>query len=143
MFLLNVSTLSIGQEHRVTIPAIHFSVPEPSITLKELIRNTVTHQIMLLSESFEEDIIADKVNKQYLSESDVSRLASEGKIVINHGDHSKDFLTVAIEKAISGFEKGRYKIFIAGQDTLGLDTNITLSKTTDVKFLRLLPLIGG
>lgn len=144
MFTLQVRSRIVGTDDH--LPNVALSLLTETLTIRELIANTVEEQIRDLQLQRQMDIesIRNILSRQYLTDAEIQAQAQTGAIKMPElPDNSPIFITQETEKALTAFEKGVYVIVIDGKQAQSLDDTVTLKPTSKVTFLRLTPLKGG
>lgn len=118
------------------------------ISVRELIRRAVAEQIRELTgrQQAEAEVVQLALARQYLSAKDVEVQAETGRIRLPSGPkRAEKTLDTAREvgKALRGFEARAFRVVVDGETLESLDEEITLTRTSKVVFLRLMPLVGG
>ena len=124
---------------------------EESISAGELIRRSVREQIRTLRRegAFDQSLPREDAAKLFLSESDIRKMASEGKVTLPDPNDapldpaSPDFVEAAEERALSAFKRGLFTILIGGRQVESTSETLDFHDQTTAIFLRLVPLVGG
>jgi len=104
-------------------PALTIKLYVSSITVAELIEERVQHEI----------------NK---GEDSLSFIPHPDEVVLN-GIRKSPKIGAAIEYAKKSFKAGEYFLFVNDIQVESLDEKIILTEDTTVKFIQLIPLVGG
>ncbi|MDO6527952.1 hypothetical protein Q4519_19945 [Motilimonas sp. 1_MG-2023] len=148
MLHVNISVLVFGHEpNYIPIPDVSLQLTQTGISASELIRLTVVKQISAMTAAKNQpESIAQSVQHQYLHPDDVEQMQAEGKIALAKPlTTSTPVINVEQEaaKAITAFRNKRFKIFIDGEEVQDVDQLCQLHNDSNIKFLRLIPLVGG
>ncbi|UZE25150.1 hypothetical protein LOY67_07010 [Pseudomonas sp. B21-056] len=135
-----------GARQEPLLPPVTLTPTSSTLTVAELIRLTVAEQIAALSVQhwLEQASMREVLDRQYLSERDIRRQASEGAIVMPQASESPRLdVDVEIEQALKGFENRAFRVLHNGVMLQSLNDPIDLSPPSTLAFIRLMPLIGG
>ncbi len=149
MLHINVANVIFGSRDRLDcLPEIEFSLPVDSISMRDLIARTVELQIAeLLDKRAQSNAQAQALlDKQFIGEDAIAEQAKAGKIALKKAKLTPDQpidIEREIGRAIDAFTAKRYKIFIDGRDCTELDECVSFKETVNVKFMRIMPLVGG
>jgi uncharacterized protein (DUF1684 family) len=135
-----------GARQEPLLPPVTLAPTSSSLTVAELIRLTVAEQIAALSAQhwLEQASLREVLDRQYLSERDIRRQASEGVIVMPQASAPvKLDVDAEVERALKGFETRAFRVLHNGVMLHSLDDPIDLSPPSTLAFIRLMPLIGG
>lgn len=129
------------------IEPIHFISDVEIISVRELITRTVKIQIDTLQkeQSISIEEAKEFLDRQYLSNEEISSMAQKGSISLAEKDiyiFSLD-INSEIERALEAFSKSNFFITVNGYQPQMLEDKIALMENTEVFFLRLMPLVGG
>ena len=149
MLHINVANVIFGGRNQLDcLPEIEFSLPVDSISIRDLIARTVELQIAeLLDKQAQSNAQAKAMlERQYIDDETMAEQARSGKIALAKAKLSAEQsidVEHEIKRATKAFTAGRYKIFINGRDFTELDDCISYSEAVNVKFMRIMPLVGG
>ncbi|CDF96328.1 MULTISPECIES: hypothetical protein [unclassified Pseudomonas] len=135
-----------GARQEPLLPPVSLTPTSSTLTVAELIRLTVAEQIAALSvqHCLEQAAMREVLDRQYLSERDIRRQASEGAILMPQAKASPQLdVDVEIERALKGFETRAFRVLHNGVMLQNLDDLIEVSPPSTIAFIRLMPLIGG
>jgi len=135
-----------GARQEPLLPPVTLIPTSLTLTVAELIRLTVAEQIAALSVQhwLAQVSVREVLDRQYLSERDVLRQASEGAVVMPQASAPLDLdVSVEVERALKGFEARAFRVLHNGVMLQRLDESIELSTPSTLAFIRLVPLIGG
>ncbi|MBT2340900.1 MULTISPECIES: hypothetical protein [Pseudomonas] len=135
-----------GARQEPLLPPVTVTPTSPTLTVAELIRLTVAEQIAALSVQhwLEQASMREVLDRQYLSERDIRRQASEGAIVMPQASEAPRLdVDAEIERALKGFETRAFRVLHNGVMLQSLDDLIDLSPPSTLAFIRLMPLMGG
>lgn len=119
-----------GARQEPLLPPITLTPTSSTLTVAELIRLTVAEQIAALSVQhwLEQTAVREVLDRQYLSERDIRRQASEGAIVMPQASESPKLdVDVEIERALKGFETRAFRVLHNGVMLQSLNDPIDLS----------------
>lgn len=146
---VQVSSVVFGSfTPELSLPPVTLSLVSERVTVAELIKRTVRKQVDML---VEEELVASQtvrkiLERQYLTEADVTMQASEGCIRFNDSLHEK-YTGIDVDRevvrAYRGFEFGAFKVVVDGEMMDELEDVVTLTPYAKIRFLRLVPLVGG
>lgn len=143
---VQVTPLVLASTAATLPPAVTFHYRSETIRVRELIRRVVTAQIQILHEQRTHSLceIQEILARQYLAGMEVEELAAEGAVKMPTApDFRAPDLEQEVERALAGFEQGRFFITVNGYQPDSLDDMLLLSEFSKVLFLRLTPLVGG
>lgn len=145
MLHIRVSSLIFGKGERDFLPEINLQLLRREVSVKDLIAQTVEKQLNALQEnSLSPEEISKKMNAQYLETQDIEQQQLSGKIALSRPDERKmPSLEREIDKALVAFQNRRFKIFIDGDEVLDINETCILKEDGNIKFVRLIPLVGG
>lgn len=149
MLHINVANVIFGDRDRLDyLPDIDFSLPVDEISIRDLIARTVELQITeLLDSRVHSNAQAQALlDKQFIGEQTVNEQAKNGKIALERAKLTPDTpinTELEIKRAINAFIAKRFKVFINGRDHTDLDKCVSYREVINVKFMRIMPLIGG
>jgi hypothetical protein len=135
-----------GARQEPLLPAVSVTPTSSTLTVAELIRLTVAEQIAALSVRhwLEQRSVREVLDRQYLSERDILQQASTGAIVMPQATTSAaPDVSAEVERALHGFETRAFRVLHNGVMLHSLDESIELNATSQLAFIRLMPLIGG
>jgi hypothetical protein len=120
---------------------VHMRPAEPSVVF-----NWQSGVAMRLS-----DLIRERVRIEIDRHEDETRLTSRPLVEIvqvaaegSSGDAgSRQALERAVATAFEGFRRNAYFVTIDDRQITDLDAEIAITPTTDIRFIRLFPLVGG
>lgn len=146
-FNVKVSSICFGIDEKGIEP-IHFMSDAEIISVRELITRTVKIQIDTLQKEQSISIEEAKkiLNRQYLSNEEISSMAQKGSISLTGKSYRDIFfldINSEIERALEAFRKSNFFITVDGYQPQKLKDKIVLMENTEVFFLRLMPLVGG
>lgn len=135
---IKVNIKQIGERRQKIAPVV-FRYEHAPRTLRELITQTVD----ICVKAYNERVRAGENSPAPLSESDVSDMATVGKIAfgINYGGKEQD-ARIAEENALQAFEDGLYRVFLDDAELERLDEETALSEDSSLTFIRLTMLAG-
>lgn len=108
------------------------------LTLRELIREIVTNNVVRFNEKNNENTIL-----HYLTNEALQDQIALGKVSFNERyNHDNQLLNKAIDNALTSYEDGIYRVFINDTETSELDITIDLKEGDILTFVRLTMLAG-
>ncbi len=145
MLHIRVSSLIFGKGNSDFLPEINLQLLSRKVAVRELIAQTVEKQLNALQDkSLSLEEINRKMNAQYLEDRDIEQQQCSGKIALARPEDSQmPALEREINKALQAFKNRRFKIFIDGDEVLDINEICTLKEDSNIKFVRLIPLVGG
>jgi hypothetical protein len=135
-----------GARQEPLLPPVTLTPTTLTLTVAELIRQTVAEQIAALSVQhwLEQAALREMLDRQYLSERDVLQQAHEGAVVMPQSSAPPDLdVGTEVERALKGFETRAFRVLHNGVMLQRLDETIELSPPSTLAFIRLVPLLGG
>jgi len=145
---VEVTPLLLGSASATLPPPVAFHYHSETISVRELIQRVVTCQIQILQaqQAHGEHEIQAILARQYLADEEVSEQAADGAVkmpsVAAQNRYAPD-PAQEVQRALRGFEAGRFFITVNGFQPEFLDQHLLLSEHSQVLFLRLTPLVGG
>lgn len=134
-------------EHKVSLAPVHLELVSERITVRELIRRTVTEQIRTLREVYhaEAETVHAALRNHYLSDSSLNHTRRPFFFRLLGRTQRRDHVDTEseIKKAWSAFERGRFKILFGGNMLIDLADELTLTQTSQITFLRIVPLTSN
>lgn len=148
MYSVNVLTMVFGTSGAESpLPPVDFEVQAQTLTAHDIIAHAVAAQVEALLASRGKDAaqIERQLRRQYLAADDIAAQARKGKIAMERPRRQQQGIHIddEIRHALNAFERGAYKVFVDGEELVGLDQTCRVSDKTSVKFVRLIPLVGG
>lgn len=141
------STMFGSAAHKVALAPVHLELVSERISVKELIRRTVTEQIRTLKEVYhaEAETVHAALRNHYLAESDMTGQARSGffRLLTRPVNRFAVDIDSEIKKAWTAFERGRFKILFGGNMLIDLSDELTLTQTSQITFLRIVPLTSN
>jgi hypothetical protein len=99
------------------------------------------------------DLIRERVRMEMERRTDATRLAGRPLVEMRGSafghpagdpdDRSSGTLDRAVAVAFEGFHRNAYFVTVDGRQVTDLDAEIAIAPTTDITFVRLMPLVGG
>jgi hypothetical protein len=126
------------------MPDVHVTVPEPEISVRDLIRRAVAAQVAQLPAVAGPAGPEQELARQYLTDAEVAAMARAGKVSLaaGEGGHHLDPVAAA-DRAVAAFSRGVFVVFAGGRQLTSLDDTVRAAAAERVVFLRLTPLAGG
>jgi|GEM_PF-2411644 len=148
MVTVNVSTVIFGSNDKErSLPAVRLSLISQRITAQEILIRSVKKQFEALREQhLGQAAIIECIERHYLSASTIRKQSNLGKIALENPSHTQSKtknLEVEITRVVHAFNEGQFKMFIDNTEITDLNEHCTLKKTSQIKFIRLIPLVGG
>jgi len=145
---VEVTPLLLGDPHVALPPTVAFHYHCETISVGALIQRVVIQQIQALQERnrHSQGEIRQILARQYLTEQELSEQATHGAIKMPTPvaqNHQTPDIQQEVQRALAGFEQGRFFITVNGFQPDTLEQQLLLSEHTEVLFLRLTPLVGG
>jgi hypothetical protein len=109
------------------------TVPNAETTARELIRNRVREEVRRHNQSLPE-VFCGLVQPE-----ESERILNGFRMKVKRPLDGE----VQFEKACSSFETNGFLLIVDGRQAMGLDERIELRPDSEVRFLKLVPLIGG
>ena len=130
------------------LPEVTLRLVSERVSLEELIARAVREQIEALRDRYsgEADRITGQLRRQYLAAGDVAAGAQSGKVALATGrpdDPGEIDIDAEAALAVEAFRRGKFRVFVDSEPVTSLTDVFTVTDTTKVIFLRLVPLIGG
>lgn len=137
------STMFGSAAQKAALAPVHLELISERISVKDLIRRTVTEQIRTLKEVYhaETETVHAALRHHYLAESDLGEHSRFGffRLLARPVNRFSVDLDSEIKKAWMAFERGRFKILFGGNLVVGLSDELTLTQTSQITFLRIMP----
>ncbi len=143
---VRVSTLIFGRSvPERPLPEVELRLVSQRIPASELIARAVAEQLALLrQQSLPEHEIKRRLRAQYLEAADIEAQQGEGKIALAAPDvGATPALDQEVARTLHAFVRKRFKLFVDGLEVIHPDDLVTLGDQSEVKFVRLIPLVGG
>lgn len=143
---LHVESLVLrGARNEALTPDLNLHLDDSRLTLGELIRRVVLHQVAERTVEGWLDRLQAGAPAAYLSDDDIRRQAAQGAIKLNttRPDAPRIDAEAEVQRALEGFRQRRYRILLDGQMLNDLDHSLDLPAQARLTFLRLVPLVGG
>ncbi len=120
-----------GGERRAVIT---LDLPEPTLTVRELIRSRVYEEVRRFNQSAPSEPWKGLVQPT----------ASERELNGKHAKRSKriDWHT-QVELALDAFESNGFIVLVDDRQVASLDEEVAVQSDTQVSFIKLVPLVGG
>lgn len=135
---LVISTKLIGRRGPLLAP-ITLQLDTEATTVRSLIASIVREQVAAFR-----DRQASRRLVQILTESEMTDGLEIGKLVSGGQDLQQQVdVEEAIRAAHTAFEDGLFYFFLSDTQLTRLDEPVELGRSTEVLFLRLVPLVGG
>jgi hypothetical protein len=147
--MLNVKVISDifgSDKSSEKVPDIQLKLVSEQVSLKEIITRSVTQQVKEMEgNSLTKEQIKKRLNDQYLNKEDVEQLAIDGKVSYSSATGTSGIPKVEAEeiRAINAFKRNKFKVFIDGEEITSLGEIRPLYEGCVIKFIRLIPLVGG
>ncbi|MEE4376798.1 MAG: hypothetical protein V2J55_04695 [Candidatus Competibacteraceae bacterium] len=146
--MLNVSVSTVvfgGGAIESPLPKVQLRLVSQRLSAREIIAQAVKEQVKALLLEHEKDFqqIQRQLQRQYLEQADVNRQAQQGKVALEREKNTAPQEEREIERALRAFRHGSYKMFVDGEEVVDLDEMCTLKEGAAVRFVRLIPLVGG
>ncbi|MEZ5583120.1 MAG: hypothetical protein R3F37_10475 [Candidatus Competibacteraceae bacterium] len=146
--MLNVSVSTVvfgGGVIESPLPKVNLRLVSQRLSAREIIAQAVKEQVKALLLEHEKDYqrIQRQLQRQYLEQADVDRQAQRGKVALERVMDKVPQEEKEIERALKAFRNGSYKMFVDGSEVVELDEMCTLKEGAAVRFVRLIPLVGG
>ncbi len=128
------------------VPNIQLKLASEQVTLREIIERAVQEQIDNMAQSELTKVqIEKRLRNQYLNQEDIDELATDGKVSYGSATTfpATPLADTEIKKAISAFERKKFKVFIDGEEVYDLAEGRALYEGCSINFVRLIPLAGG
>lgn len=136
------STMFGAASPKPALAPVHLELVSERISVKELIRRTVTEQIRTLNEVYHAEAasVQAALRHHYLYEGDL-RPARRGffRFLTRSGREGRLDIDSEIRKAWYAFERGRFKILFGDNMLIDLADELTLTPSSHVTFLRIVP----
>ncbi|MGF1528716.1 MAG: hypothetical protein ACFCBW_18260 [Candidatus Competibacterales bacterium] len=118
-----------------------FSWEATTVSVAELIGHAVTAQLAMAR--LERSQTGGDVD--YLRDDQIESMAAEGRICLRAKalDQSPTDVVLAVRRALEGFNSQAFIVLVNGIRPESLDDQIVLTANTEVRFIRLMPLVGG
>ena len=145
---VEVTPMVLGNPSADLPPPVAFHYHSETISVRELIQRVVSSQIQILQarEARDNSEIQAILARQYLADEEVSEQAASGAVKMpaasEQNRHAPD-PEQEMQRALRGFEEGRFFITVNGFQPESLDQHLLLTEYSQVLFLRLTPLVGG
>jgi hypothetical protein len=143
---VNVSTLvfSKGDTER-SLPQVTLKLVSQRITVRQIIQQAVEQQLKtMLADKQAYASIRQNFNAQYLEQGEIELQQSRGKIALEKPAADElPSLELEVRRALQGFERKYFKIFVDDNEVLNPNDECTLVDGATIKFVRLIPLAGG
>lgn len=138
------STMFGSAAHKASLAPVRLELVSERISVKELIRRTVTEQIRTLHEVYhaEAETVQAALRHHYLYEPDSTASRRPGLFrFLNRRDVTRPRIDTdsEIRKAWHAFERGRFKILFGDTMLIDLSDELTLTQTSQITFLRIVP----
>ena len=143
---VSVSTVIFGSSDKGSaLPAVELKLVSERVSAGEIISRTVKEQLdELIRQRLDQQTIHQRFKQQYLHPEDIDRQIANGKIALARPDESATpDLDREVKRVLDAFEKQSFKMFVDGHEISHANEICTLTEGTRIKFLRLIPLVGG
>lgn len=143
---LHVESLVLrGARNEALTPGLNLHLDDSRLSLGELIRRVVLHQVAERTVAGWLDRLQASVPADYLSDDDIRRQAARGAIKphAERPDAPRIDAEAEVRRALEGFRQRRYRVLLDGQMLNDLDHSLDLPAQARLTFLRLVPLVGG
>ena len=128
------------------VPAVLCNLVATTITIAELIQQTVAKQIVELQQKQCMNVTeALRVIEQHYLPAEAMTMRAKPETIgdVSASRARQDAIATAVEQAWDAFEQRAYIIVIDGKIAQSLEEEITCGHNREVTFLRLIPLVGG
>ncbi|WP_337058445.1 hypothetical protein [Pseudomonas sp. USHLN015] len=143
---LHVESLVLrGARNEALTPDLNLHLDDPRLSLGELIRRVVLHQVAERTVTGWLDRLQASGPSDYLSDDDIRRQSARGAIKLRTEvpDAPRIDAEAEVQRALDGFRQRRYRILLDGRMLNDLDHSLDLPAQARLTFLRLVPLVGG
>lgn len=149
MHNVNVATLILGTPNQEEpLPEVKLRLASERLSARELLAKTVAEQWHALkADQHDNARIEACIKRHYLDAEAIAEQADSGKIALPAKDSNKtaqiENIEQHIDRVLNAFARGCFKMFVDGEEVAGLDDHCLLVDGTQVRFIRLIPLVGG
>lgn len=147
MLHIRVSSLIFGRGETEFLPEVDLQLSR-QVIVKDIITQAIEKQLSTLQKSrLSDQEIKKKMDAQYLEMKDIKEQQLSGKIALASAEtplaSPLPRLEQEIAKALKSFKNNRFKIFVDGVEVMDSNEQCTLKESSCIKFVRLIPLVGG
>ena len=128
------------------LPELNFTLANSSFSLHELIARSVENQVHDLLDDHQRTHHEARaiLDRHFLAADEVRTQATTGKVAMPAvPKEMKIEPETEVQRALRAFRNGQFKVFINGREYTDLDEQLTYDDAIKVKFLRIMPLVGG
>ena len=154
MVKVSISSVVFGTIAPQEVPDLKFSLPFGQMTLADLIARVVEIQVADFQDENQRDVDARNakvdekvraiISRRFLLDSEIEAQKQSGKIAMPEEESvGTTDVRAEISRAIRAYEKGHYKVFVNKTECTSLESTVQFEDALNVRFLRIVPLVGG